>query len=144
MLNKIQKGKRNLIILGITLLVLSILCGVGGVLCTVFSEARWWMILIALVLYALGILGLIVSITFIWVGRAMTATIGNIKEGNIPLENGTINAHRCNNCGADLAEDDEFCKECGRPTSNTKKCAKCNAKNAIDAKICTKCGEKFE
>ena len=144
MLNKIQKGKRNLIALGVFLIVLTVLCFIGAVLCTVFSEARWWMIVISCVLYALSVFGIVISVTFIWTACAMKATVGNLMEGNIPLENGTLNTHRCTNCGAIIKMEDEFCPECGKPTTNTKECANCGAKNNLEARVCTKCGQKFD
>lgn len=144
MLNKIQKGKRNLIIFGVVILVLTVLCIVGAVLCTLNSEARWWMIVISAVLYVLGIFGILIGITFVWTGAAMKATLGNLKEGNIPLENGTLNTNRCKNCGANLKENDEFCPECGKPASNQKECVNCGAKNDLEARVCTKCGQKFD
>ena len=92
MLNKIQKGKRALITIGVMLIVFSVLASIGAVVCTINAIDRWWMMAIAAVLYLLGILGLIVGITFVWTACAMKATTGNLKEGNIPLEAGTINA----------------------------------------------------
>ena len=143
MLNKIQKGKRNLILLGVFLAVLTVLCIIGAVLCTVFAQTRWWMYVIAAVLYAVGILGLVVSITFIWTACAMKATVGNLMEGNIPLENGTINATRCKNCGATIKAQDEFCPECGKPTTGKKVCENCGTENDVSSSICTKCGQKL-
>ena len=140
MLNKIQKGKRWLIAIGIILIVLAAMALVGAVVCTIFWDARWWMMLIAVVLYILGILGLMLGITFVWTAAAMKATIGSLMEANIAL-NGTVNANLCPNCGASIKPDDQFCPECGKETSETIVCKKCNAKNARTAKTCTKCGE---
>ena len=143
MLNKIQKGKRNLIFLGVLLLVLSALCIVGAVLCSVGGNGRWWMYVIAAVLFVIGLLGVVISITFIWTACAMKATKGNLMEGNIPLKNGTLNTHRCVNCGANLQGDDEFCPECGKPASGKKICENCGAENKIDSRVCTKCGQNL-
>lgn len=143
MLNKIQKGKRNLILLGVIIAIITVLSLIGAVLCTIGAVGRWWMFIIAAVLYVIGVIGLILSVTFIWTACAMKATLGNLMEGNIPLENGTLNTHRCANCGTNLAGDDEFCPECGKPTSNTKECANCGAKNKLDSRVCTKCGQEF-
>lgn len=141
MLNKIQKGKRALITIGVILIVFSVLASIGAVVCTINAIDRWWMMAIAAVLYLLGILGLIVGITFVWTACAMKATTGNLKEGNIPLEAGTINAIKCPNCGSDIQPQDKFCPKCGKDTSGQKVCANCKAVNTQDAKVCTQCGK---
>jgi len=144
MQNKIQKGKRSLITLGVIIIVLTTLLIVGAVLCTIAAAARWWLIAISAVLYVIGIFGLIIGITFIWTGASLKATQGNLKEGNIPLENGTINATLCPNCGAKISPDDAFCPECTQPTAKIKACPKCKAQNERTAKVCTKCGQPLE
>ena len=110
-MNKIQKGKAGLIGFGIILLVLTVICVAGGIACVVNFDNHWWMIVISILLFLLGLFGLIISITFIWTGCAMKATKGNLMEGNIPLENGTINATRCPHCGASVKQDDAFCRQ---------------------------------
>ncbi len=143
-MNKIQKGKAGLIGFGIILLVLTVICVAGGIACVVNFDNHWWMIVISILLFLLGLFGLIISITFIWTGCAMKATKGNLMEGNIPLENGTINATRCPHCGASVKQDDAFCPECTKPLAKTVVCQKCGADNNADAKVCTKCGEALK
>lgn len=146
MLNKIQKGKKNLIILGIILTILTVLCIVGAVLCIVNGavNSKWWLLVIGALLFIIGLIGIFVCVTFLWTAFSLKATKGNLKEGNIPLENGTINAKRCQNCGEDIKDDDEFCPKCGKPTSGKKICANCKAENNATARVCTKCGQELE
>ncbi|MBQ7603010.1 MAG: zinc ribbon domain-containing protein [Clostridia bacterium] len=143
MSNKIQKGKKSLITLGIIMLVLTAICIVGAVLCTIaaVTNEKWWLIAIAAILYIIGILGIIVGIVFVWTGCSLKATTGNLREGNIALEGGTINATLCPNCGAKLNPDDKFCPACTKPTSKIKICKSCKAQNEREAKVCTKCGQ---
>ena len=139
-MNKIEKGKKSLIALGVVILVLTGISLVGAVLCTIAAAARWWLIAISAVLYGIGIFGLIVGVTFVWTGVSLKATKGNLREGNIPLEGGT-NATLCPNCGAKINPDDKFCPECTKPTSTIVVCKKCKAQNESTSKVCTKCGE---
>ncbi len=143
MLNKIQKGKRALIAFGIVAIILGALSAVGAVFCTIYSNARWWMIAISAVLYLIAILGLIVGITFVWTASAMKATLGNLKELNIPLLNGTLNVTKCPNCGTEIDKNDKFCPKCGKNANGLKTCPNCNAENKQDAKICTQCGKEL-
>ena len=139
-MNKIQKGKRSLITFGVVILILTAICIVGAILCTIAAGTRWWLIAISAVLYVIGIFGLIIGITFVWTGASLKATTGNLREGNIALEGGT-NATLCPNCGAVISVDDKFCPECTKPTSTIKICSKCKAQNESTSKVCTKCGE---
>lgn len=143
MLNKIQKGKRALIAFGIVAIILGALSAVGAVFCTIYSNARWWMIAISAVLYLIAILGLIVGITFVWTASAMKATLGNLKELNIPLLNGTLNVTKCPNCGTEIDKNGKFCPKCGKNANGLKTCPNCNAENKQDAKICTQCGKEL-
>ena len=52
------------------------------------------------------------------------------------------NKVKCPKCDASIAADAKFCKECGNATKKT--CPKCNAELAGDAKFCKSCGEKLE
>lgn len=47
---------------------------------------------------------------------------------------------KCHKCGAMIPADAKFCKECGAPTHVI--CPKCGAELAGDAKFCKECGEK--
>ena len=49
---------------------------------------------------------------------------------------------KCQNCGALVAQDAKFCKECGKEivSGDKIKCPKCGDLNAPDAKFCDNCG----
>ncbi len=47
----------------------------------------------------------------------------------------------CGKCGAQIKEDAKFCRECGAHTKL--KCAKCGAELSPDAKFCRKCGTQI-
>jgi membrane protease subunit (stomatin/prohibitin family) len=49
---------------------------------------------------------------------------------------------KCQECGALVAEDAKFCKECGKPMAKagSMKCPKCGHPNPQDAKFCKECG----
>jgi len=55
-------------------------------------------------------------------------------------ESQTVVKVKCPHCGAQVAEDAKFCKECGAPTHL--KCPECGAELDSDAKFCKQCGEK--
>ena len=141
MTDKIQKGKKSVITWGIFILILTVICIIGAILCTVAAGTKWWLITLAIILYILGIFGLIVGITFVWTGCTIKAITANIKDNNIPLENGSINATFCPNCGATVNPGDKFCLVCAQPISNIKICKSCKAQNEKEATACTKCGK---
>lgn len=55
---------------------------------------------------------------------------------------------KCNNCGADLADNAKFCTSCGASVENTapqgrpKHCPNCGSQLAEGASFCTNCGQK--
>ena len=48
----------------------------------------------------------------------------------------------CANCGAPLAEGQEFCPKCGTPRKKKPVCGKCGAELAEGQEFCPKCGQK--
>ena len=55
---------------------------------------------------------------------------------------------KCNNCGADLADNAKFCTSCGASVENTapqggsRHCPNCGSELAEGASFCTNCGQK--
>ena len=55
---------------------------------------------------------------------------------------------RCNNCGADLADNAKFCTSCGAkvenvgPQAGSRHCPNCGSPLAGDASFCTNCGQR--
>ena len=119
-MNKIEKQKRALIILGIVIIALSVLSLVFGIVLTV-SGAKDLSETINIIKLVFGILLILVSIPFgwasikyIWVGAYLTATKGSIKEGNIAKEGGTVNMKKCDKCGTEIKDGETVCSNCGK------------------------------
>lgn len=57
---------------------------------------------------------------------------------------------KCNNCGADLADNAKFCTSCGASVENTapqggsRHCPNCGSQLAEGASFCTNCGQKLD
>lgn len=139
-INKIQKSKYGLIGLGIILSIIAAACVVLAVICTTAGgvDNRWWLWIIAAVLYVLALAGIILGIVFVWTGSVLKATKGSLKEDNLAI--GTANMEKCPNCGSEVKAEDTHCGNCGANLSKTKICPKCNAEIDFDKKHCTKCG----
>ena len=68
------------------------------------------LLIIGIVLCFGGIAGAVIGIIFTWTANAVKATNGSIAEEN--LGKGTVNMHKCSNCGKEIAEDKTICEEC--------------------------------
>lgn len=51
---------------------------------------------------------------------------------------------KCVSCGAEVADDELFCGECGTKIVRVQICPSCNAEIPLGKKFCTKCGTKLE
>lgn len=62
-----------------------------------------------------------------------------MQQGSEPVTQVKV---KCPSCGALMAEDAKFCKECGKPMAQAGKatCGKCNASIEAGAKFCDECG----
>ena len=119
-MNSIQKQKGWLIgisiaimLLGVAALVVGIILLVAGIpaipelagiLKTVFGA----------LLILFGLAGIPAGIRWAWVGLALKATKGSIKQGNIAKEGGTVNMKKCDKCGTERKEGEEVCANCGK------------------------------
>lgn len=149
MINKIQKGKRALIAISIIVIVFAALMLGGGVVLTVFgakaiAESASLVTIIlemafGVILILLGLIGIVMGIIMVWTGGAIKAIHGNIAEGN--LGKGTVNMTKCQNCGNEVNQNEEFCTVCGKSLKSVKVCPKCKTENKQNAKHCSKCGE---
>ena len=147
-MNKIQKGKRSVIIIGVCALVLALASLAGGVWAIVDGikniagtggAVPIIELLGGVLLCIIAFLLIYAGIYFTWVGATLKAFNGSIADGD--LCKGTVNMNKCANCGAEIKDGDETCAACGKKIASTKKCAKCGAEVRADAKHCTKCGE---
>ncbi|KYK29597.1 MAG: hypothetical protein AYK23_01665 [Candidatus Proteinoplasmatales archaeon SG8-5] len=67
---------------------------------------------------------------------------GAMSQGMQQGGSGTVVKVKCPSCGALLAEDAKFCKDCGKSVTPVKTilCGKCGAEIKEDAKFCRECG----
>ena len=111
--NLIERRKGQLLGLGIAALVVGALAMLGGI-AMIVGAVLW---VINPLLLAFGIIagivgagGIVLGCVFTCTGSAIKATHGSIVEEN--LGKGTVNMHKCKNCGAELEEGKEICAEC--------------------------------
>lgn len=108
-MNIIEKRKGQLKGLGLITLILGALMLVGGVLMLCLGSGAG-MIIGGILLAVLGLVAVVGGIVFTWVSNAVVATHGSIAEGN--LGKGTVNMHKCENCGAEVDEGVKICAKC--------------------------------
>jgi len=109
-MNIIEKRKGQLKGLGIALLVLGGLALVGGILMSVLGAPNVLLIVFGVLLALAGIAGGVVGVIFTWTACAVKATKGSIAEDN--LGKGTVNMHKCSNCGEEIPADKTICEKC--------------------------------
>ena len=113
-MNTIKKQKNMLICLAIVLLLLGVGCAVFGVLMLIKGIANAGdvtgilRIIFASLLLILFIMLTLIGIRWLWVGTALKATEGSIKEG------GTDNMKKCDKCGTELKDGETVCSNCGK------------------------------
>ena len=151
-MNIIQKGKRQLIILSVIILILALGFFAGGVVLIVSgamdiaaAQEAFKIVLklvFGVVMVLIGIVGLILGIVMVWTGGAIKAKFGNIAELN--TLNGTVNMKKCPTCGAAIMENDDFCGVCGKRLEQIVVCPNCKKETDSSKKHCTHCGEKIK
>ncbi|MBR1925477.1 MAG: zinc ribbon domain-containing protein [Clostridia bacterium] len=149
-MNVIEKGKKQLIGLSVTIIVVSLAFLAGGVFLIVsgaigISESAYAVgivlkMVFGVILILLGIVGLGAGIVMVWTGGAIKAKYGSIMEGNLGF--GTVNMQKCPKCGSQIKEDEKFCGICGYHFEKPK-CPNCGEEVDQDKKYCTNCGEKM-
>ena len=114
MKNIIEKRKGQLRNLGIILLALSVILTVVGVVllltCTTNADLKVVKIVLGIFFLIIGLIGLSIGVVFTWVSSSVKATNGSIAEDN--LGKGTVNMHKCENCGAEVEEGVKICAKC--------------------------------
>ena len=151
-MNIIQKGKKQLIIISVILLILALGFFAGGVVLIVSgamdiaAAMEAFRIVLKLVfgvvLILIGIIGTILGIIMLWTGGTIKAKFGNIAEIN--TLNGTVNMKKCPKCGSAIVENDDFCGVCGNHLGQNVVCPKCKKETDAAKKHCTHCGEKIK
>ncbi len=113
-MNIIEKRKGQLKGFGILILALAVISSVAGVVllltCSSGGDLSVIKIVLGIIFLILGIVGLFFGVVFTWVASAVKATDGSIAEDN--LGKGTVNMHKCENCGAQVEEGVKICAKC--------------------------------
>lgn len=113
-MNIIEKRKSQLKFIGAIILALGVIVAVTGVILTVTSGIGKDLSIIKLVFgiifIVVGVAGLALGIALSWIASAVKATNGSIAEEN--LGKGTVNMHKCENCGAEVEEGVKICAKC--------------------------------
>ena len=119
-MNSIQKQKGWLVCLSIAVLALGIAALVVGIVLLVSgipaipAVAGILKVVFGGVLIIFGLAGIPLGVRWAWVGLALNATKGSIKQGNIAKEGGTVNMKKCDKCGTERKEGEEVCSNCGK------------------------------
>jgi len=122
-MNSIEKQKGALIGVGIFLMFVAATAAVFGVILIVKGAADLTAtsgiirLVFGILLTLLACPFTLTGIKCVWVGSALKATKGSIKQGNIAKEGGTVNMKKCNKCGTEIKEGEEVCSNCGKPYS---------------------------
>ena len=143
---EMKYGKRELTIISVVVIILSVAMLAGGVVSIVYGginpNGAWqiiWRILLGVVLVICGGILLGIGITMFAVTRSMiNVDKGNVADGNRAI--GTINVRKCDKCGTKLNYDAKYCTKCGK-SIEPKKCTKCGKELKSDSQFCEYCGK---
>ncbi len=119
-MNSIQKQKGWLVGISIAMIVLGAVALVGGIILLVSgipaipAVAGILKVVFGGLLVLFGLVSMPLGIRWAWVGLALSATKGSIKQGNIAKEGGTVNMKKCDKCGTERKEGEEVCSNCGK------------------------------
>ena len=113
-MNIIEKRKSQLNFIGIITIAISVILAVVGVILIVNSgigkDLSVIKLIFGIILAVLGLIGLGLGIFFSIMASSVKATKGSIAEDN--LGKGTVNMHKCQNCGAEVEEGVTICAKC--------------------------------
>ena len=113
MKNLIEKRKGQLTALGALAIALGVILAVVGVVLTLTSfegNLNVVKLVIGIVLLVIGIAGLVLGVSLSWIASSVKATHGSIAEDNLGI--GTVNMHKCENCGAQVEAGVKICAKC--------------------------------
>ena len=91
------------VILTVVGVVLMLTCGIG-------KDLSILKLVFGILLIVVGVLGLGVGIYLSIIAYSVKATKGSIVEDN--AGKGTVNMHKCENCGAEIEEGKTICAKC--------------------------------
>ena len=109
-MNTIEKRKKQLAGLGIAGGIIGILSIVGGAVMLALNTDKILFLIGGILLLILGLAGIVLGVFLYLMSRAVVATHGSIAEEN--LGKGTVNMHKCTNCGAEIPAERTICKNC--------------------------------
>lgn len=150
-MNKIEKGKKALIWLGVGSFILTIILIVVGIFVIIngakslsdgVSVRNIFEIVAGSILLLISFFFAYIGIYFCWVGSAIKATNGSIKDDD--LCKGTVNMKKCKNCGSEVCLSDKVCGQCGNKLEEEVVCEKCKNKVDSSKKHCTNCGDSLK
>lgn len=123
-MNKIQRQKGGLLLLGIIAFVVAVLFVVFGILLLVKgigNVADGATLAVGIIEIVFGVImcllffpAIIFAVYALSVTLALKATVGSLKMGNIAKEGGTINMKKCDKCGTELKDGENVCSNCGK------------------------------
>ncbi len=119
-MNSIEKQKGWLIGISIAMIVLAVAGLVFGIILlvagisTISTTAGIIKLVFGIILTLAGMVLLPLGIRWAWIGLALSATKGSIKQGNIAKEGGTVNMKKCDKCGTELKDGETVCSNCGK------------------------------
>lgn len=112
-MNIMEKRKEQLKLVNIVIIAISVILTVVGIILLVKGIGKDLSILklvFGIILLVLGLCGLGIGIYMSIVTSAVKATEGSIAESN--SAKGTVNIHKCKNCGAEVEAGVEICSTC--------------------------------
>ena len=144
-MNKIEKGRKQLIGISIGILVLSVLFVALGIVLIVLGAknlaiegnlgGKIVQLVFGVLVTLIGMAGTAFGVIFLCTGSAIKATNGNLAMDN-SLAKGTANMAKCAYCGNELNGTEKFCGKCGHTLVAGKTCENCGAINDRDSKVC--------
>ena len=109
-MNTIEKRKKQLAGLGIAGGIIGLLSIAGGAVMLALNISNIMFLIGGILLLVLGLAGIVLGVFLYWMSRAVVATRGSIAEEN--LGKGTVNMHKCTNCGEEIPAEKTICEKC--------------------------------
>ena len=112
-MNIMEKRKEQLKLINIVTIAISVILLVTGIILLVNGTGSNFSVLkivFGIILALVGLAGLGIGIYMSIVTSAVKATQGSIAETN--SAKGTVNMHKCKNCGAEVEAGVEICSTC--------------------------------
>ena len=113
-MNIIEKRKSQFTFISAISVALSVVVGVVGIIllvtCSESGDISVLKLVFGVILTSLGLVGLGFGIFLSIMASSVKATKGSISEEI--AGKGTVNMHKCSNCGSEVDEDKTICAKC--------------------------------